>query len=491
MRSLRTRGVMVAMLTAVPAVTMAQGVVISGSSSARYVDVHPFQVDSVPVSQTDSAFGMYRKTADGIYVICNANGYCRYDRSANRTSLVAWMQDLDVTAWGLGEGVSAHAQLRLRTASGGGRAMWPQVDETFEAVAAYVEMDRGPVRGRVGRQWLTSGFGFNNFDGLSLGGRLPASLYAEGYAGWSLVEGIASPVTSDAISAVEDIPPTKRAYLFGGSLRWRPSSRGALRVQYQRELTTDQSALYSERAAADGDLRLGLTTVTGAVTYDVATNAYDEARLRVQRPLWLSFDGALEARHYHPYFPLWTIWGTFDPVGYDEGRAELRWTPPTGILGLGISAARRNYEATNAGFGPDPLRTNGWRLGANATVRATDALALEGTYGLDAGNGASRSDGDVALRWQPGERFAVGLRGTAFQTIYEYRLGTGTVYGGGVDLGVRLTSAVRLTADAMLYHQTGQDQPQYANWNQRRGGIQLEWTLGGDPGAAYVAGRKP
>lgn len=488
---MRRLGAALAAFGALPALALAQGVVISGSSSARYVDVHPFAVDSVPETSTVAAFGQYRQTADGIYVICNANGWCRYDRSTARTSLVAWMQDLDVTAWGLGEGVSAHAQLRFRTATGGGREIWPQVDQTFEAVAAYVEMDRGAIRGRLGRQWLTSGLGFYNFDGLSLAGRLPASLWAEGYAGWSLVEGLARPVTDDAISAVEDIPPTRRAYIFGGTLRWRPSQRGAVRVQYQRELTTDRGALYSERATADGDLRLGLTTLSAAVTYDVATDSYDEARLRVQRVLPWHFDAALVARHYEPFFPLWTIWGTFDPVGYDEGRAELRWTPPSGRLGFGLNAARRHYGATETGFGPAPLRTNGWRIGADASARPLESVALDAAYGLDAGNGASRSDADLSLRWEPGDRFAIGLRGTAFQTIYEYRIGTGTVYGGGIDLGVRVWRDVRLAADAMLYHQTGQDQPQYANWNQRRGGVRLEWTLGGDPGAAYVGGRQP
>lgn len=476
---------------ALPALGAAQGVVISGSTSARYVDVHPLAVDSVPESATAPAFGEYRQTADGIYVICNANGWCRYDRSTARTSLVAWMQDLDVTAWGLGEGVSAHAQLRMRTATGGGRNIWPQADQTFEALAAYVEMDRGPVRGRVGRQWLTTGLGFNNFDGLSLASRLPASLYVEGYGGWSLVEGLASPVTDDAISAVEDIPPTKRAYLFGGSLRWRPGPLGGVRVQYQRELTTDRGALYSERAAADGELRLGLTTFTAAATYDVATDAWDEASLRAQRTLPLHLDAAVQARHYEPFFPVWTIWGTFDPVGYDEGRADLRWTPPSARLGMGLNAAWRRYAETNTGFGPAPLRRDGWRIGADVIARPLESVALDAGYGLDAGNGASRSDADLSLRWEPGDRFAVGLRGTAFQTIYEYRIGTGTVYGGGMDVGVRLWRGVRLVADAMLYRQTGEDQPQYADWNQRRGGIRLDWTLGGDPGAAYLAGRKP
>lgn len=481
----------VALVAAAGATAGAQGVIIGGSSSARYVDLHPTAIDSVPLAATQDAGNGLRITADGIYVKCNANDFCRYNRSLDATNVIALMQDIEVTAWGLGQGVSAHAQLRMRSAAGGGREIWPQAQETFDALAAYVEIDRDRWSGKLGRQWLTSGFGFSNFDGASVSWRALTPLTLEAYGGWSLVEGLARPVTDEAISAVEDIPPTERAYLLGAALRIRPMQRAGMRLQYQREIRTDRAALYSERAALDGDIRLGLGTLTGAAAYDLATNTYNEARLRYQRPIVGNLDVALQARHYEPFFALWTIWGMFDPVGYDEGRAEVRWADGRGRVSLGVNGGKRSYQRTETGFGPAPLRTDGWRLGAHATVRPLDVLAVDGSYGLDAGNGASRSDADVAVRWEPNDRFAVGLRGTAFQTILEYEVGGSTVLGGGFDMGMRLWPGVRLAADAMLYRQTRIDQPQYANWNQRRGGIRLEWTLGRDPGADFVSGTKP
>src|SRR5579884_1756335 len=91
----------------------AQGVIIRGASSAQYIELQPLALDSVPFALTDSAWGIYRQTASGILVQCDALGHsCSYFCSAPRTSLVAMTQDLDVTGWGLGEGVSVHTQLR-------------------------------------------------------------------------------------------------------------------------------------------------------------------------------------------------------------------------------------------------------------------------------------------------------------------------------------------------------------------------------------------
>jgi hypothetical protein len=469
----------------------AQGIVITGASSARYVDMRPLVNDSVPIALTDSATEVYRRTKSGVLVQCGSNGYCAFQRSGTPASLVALMQDLDVAAWGLGRGISFHGQLRARSAVGDARDLWPQANESVEAIAAYLDVDRDQYRARVGRQWLASGFGFFNFDGAALTLK-PSSVFAlEAYGGWSLVQGLNNAVTDEAVAAVEDLAPETRSYLFGGSLRWRPSSRGALRAQYQREIRTDRAALYSERVALDGEARLGVTVLSAALNRDLATGDFNEARVRLQATLRHQIEGSVQARHYEPFFALWTIWGAFDPVGYDEGRADLHWGGVSGKLLLGVNGGWRHYDQTSTGLTALPLRSDGWRYGISGSVRPFTALSFDGAYSIDVGFGASRSDGEGSIRWEPGERVSIGAHGVAFQNIYEFRVGTGRVIGGGVDVGLALRSDLRLVADAMVYRNTASEMPEFADWNQKRGSIRLEWSLGADPGRGFGGRRIP
>jgi hypothetical protein len=75
-----------------------------------------------------------------------------------------------------------------------------------------------------------------------------------------------------------------------------------------------------------------------------------------------------------------------------------------------------------------------------------------------------------------------GSRASVFQSIYEFRVGTGRVYGFGVDGGVRIGREARVVGDVTLYrHQMTRDAPT-PDWSQRRASLRLEWTLGADPG---------
>ena len=469
----------------------AQGIVITGASSARYVDMRPLVNDSVPVALTDSATELYRRTRSGVLVQCASDGFCRYQRSGTPSSLVALMQDLDVAAWGLGRGISFHGQFRGRTAMGDARDLWPQANESFEAIGAYLDVDRDLLRARVGRQWLTSGFGVFNFDGAALTLKPISGFSADAYGGLSLIQGLNNAVTDEAIAAVEDLAPDKRSYLVGGSLRWRPSSRGALRAQYQREIRTDRAALYAERVALDGETRFGRAILSGELNRDLATGDFNEARLRLQGTFRDRLDGSVQVRHYEPFFALWTIWGAFDPVGYDESRADLHWGSRSGMVLLGVNGAWRRYGGSGTGLTALPLRNDGWRYGVSGSLRPFQQLSFEGAYSIDVGFGSSRSDGEGSVRWEPNDRLSFGAHGVAFQNIYEFRVGTGRVIGGGMDLGVALRSDLRVVADAMLYRNTTTEMPEYADWNQKRASLRLEWSLGADPGQGFGGRRIP
>lgn len=470
------------------AAARAQGIIITGATSARLIDLRPLVLDSVPYAAT-SDWGALRITSDSVIVTCTqGDPWCRFGRSGTTTNLVALMQDLDIVGWGLGRGVSVHAQLRGRSAMGAGRDLWPQANESFEALAAYIEMDRDRFRVRGGRQYIASNLGYYNFDGGELLWRVVPPLSAEVYGGWTLLQGFAKPVTDEAMAAVEDLAPDRRGQLVGGMMRFGFGAIGSLRAQYQREISSDRAGLYSERLAVDGETPFGIGMLSAAMARDLATGRYNELRLRYGVSLPQQLSAAVEARHYEPFFDLWTIWGAFSPVGYDEQKAQVGWNGFGGDLQLGASGGYRRYNATNTGVASLPLRTDGWRLGLNGSWRPATQWTLDGSYGMDVGFGASRSDADAAVRWAPGDRFDIAVRGAALQDIYEFRVGTGRVLGAGVDLGWQLSPALRFAGDAMLYRQTAQQQPSVADWNQWRGGVRLEWTVGNEPGVV-PAGR--
>ncbi|HVZ78491.1 MAG TPA: hypothetical protein VG818_10965 [Gemmatimonadaceae bacterium] len=482
-RALRRGGVALAMAGALALPLHAQGVIIRGSSSAQLVDLRPVVTDSVPFASTDSISGTLRRTPAGVITNCLlGDRYCYFSRSAARTSLVAMMQDLDITAWGLGQGISVHAQLRGRAATGDARDLWPQATQSFDALSAYLELDRQALTARVGRQWITSGLGMFNMDGADLVVRPWRWLAVEAYGGGTLIQGLDRPLGAAALAPVEDIPPVERSFLAGGSVQVRPGPLGAFRVQYQREVRNDRGALYSDRLAADAEMRLGRATVGGELTRDLAAGVFDDLAAHVGTTLGAQVSGQLEVRHYTPYFDLWTIWGAFAPVGYDEATARIAWTRRDARLSIGMSGGARRYNETHTGLSFLPLRNDGWRAGANATARMADAWSLEGSYNIDLGFGASTTDGDAALRWSPSDRGSLAVRGMAFQDLYEFTIGEGRVVGIGLEGRVDLTPELAVAGDANLFRHAGKDQPQLADWNQRRASLRLEWRVGREPG---------
>jgi hypothetical protein len=463
---------------------------ISGASSAQYLELRPLALDSIPYATTTEGWGIYRLTPGGIPANCpSPSGMCTYFRSSNQQSLMAVMQDVDVTAWGLGQGISVHAELRGRTAAGGGRDLWPQAAQRVEALAAYVDVDRSLGRARLGRQWITSTLGVFNFDGAALSLHPVHGISGQVYGGNSLVEGLNRALDAGVLTPVEDIPPGDAAYVIGTMVSLRPTASAAVTAQYQREIRHDRAGLYSERVAATGEMQVGATTLSGVLSRDLATSTFNELSGTIRRPIANVLDASLTARHYAPYFDLWTIWGAFSPVSYDELAGTLRWASRDARVVLGTTGARRSYDETFTGLAYLPLRSSGWRAGTNATFRVTPAVSVLGSYGIDIGPGASSSDGDAAVQWQRPNGTRVALRGTAFQNVGEYQIGDGTVFGVGAESAMRLMPGLQLVGDLFVYRHTSHDQPQLVNWNQRRASVRLEWTLGSEPSWGGAIGR--
>jgi hypothetical protein len=478
-RAVRLSGLVASLVVAYD--VRAQGVRITGFTSAQYYELMPVAQDSVPVSQTIGS-STIRDSPVGPVSCPALQGFCYYFKSLDRAHTLPVIQDIEVTGWGLGTGVSAYVHLRGRGSLGGVSDLYPRENDHFDALAAYLELDRGSVVARAGRQWLTSQLGLNNFDGASVDFRAGRGFSVLGYGGWSLIQGLSEPPTSSALAAADFLPPDSRGVLVGAVARYRTSSGAAFSAEYQREIRADRAGLYSERVALDASGRIGATSLDAGMQADLATSALNELSLRATRRLPLDLTATVEGRHYTPFFPLWTIWGVFSPVGYNEARGEARWSSSGRTLSLSADGSYRKYEDTHTGLAFLPLRDDGWHVGANAAWRPRASWLVSGSYGRDIGFGASQSDGSAGLRWTPSERGYVGFTGTAFQSIYEFSVGSGTVTGIILDAGLRLTPDLRLAGDGAIYQHIGKNEPRVVNWSQRRASLRLEWTLGHDPG---------
>lgn len=469
----------------------AQGVRVSGATVANYVELQPMVEDSVPADLTTGA-GLVRQSALGTVSCPEPGAWCYFYRSRARQHTIPLAQDIELTGWGLGRGVSVYAHVRARANGGGVSQLWARESDHFDALAAYVEVDRERWRARAGRQWLTSQLGVNNFDGLALALRSRSRWRAEGYAGWSLIEGLSEAPTSGALAAADVLPPDVRGILLGASVQWRTAQPFAIGAAYQREIRTDRGGLYEERVAVDANLLAAGTTLTGALQADLATGALNEVRLRAARRLPRRIGGAIEGVHSTPFFPLWTIWGVFSPVGYNEVRAEANWRSRAGTLALSTRGGYRRYQDTHARVGFLPLRDDGWTVIGNASWRVRPAWEVNGSYRRDIGFGASKSDGNLGVRWEGADAAWIGITASALENIYEWRIAKGYVAGAALDAGVRLGPATRLSGQVALYRHIGANTPTTVDWSQRRAWLRLEWAVGSDPGmtARRVAVRR-
>jgi hypothetical protein len=429
----------------------AQAIKIDGVTTARYIELRPIT--------TQQTIGMIPLT-----------------------------QDLTVNAWGFGTGVRFFGEFRARASAGDNPEIWPQADDPFDVLAAYVEVDRSRFRARAGRQWKTSALGFYNFDGASLLVRASRSVTAELYGGWSLLAGESDNIAHSAIDAIEPYAPDLSRNLIGGEVKLRFAPRASVTALYQREITTDRSALHSERAAVDGTLRAGRLNIDGGVEGDVANEVINEARLRIGLPLSSHFTTTLEARKYRPYFELWTIWGAFNPIGFSEVLGTAQWQAGNAMLRAG--GGLRRYGDDNGGVEFDRLRDDGWRVLADASWLPVPLVTLNGSYRADIGFGASRSQGDVGARINLNQSSYIGASLLAFQMINELQIRDGTVYGLGTDARFGLPRHTHVGWSFAIYRHDNAQPATETDWSQLRGAMFVEWTLGSNPDQKRIAGAK-
>jgi hypothetical protein len=458
-----------------------QSVRVSGATSLRYVELRPFIRDSVAAALT-SGEALLRQLPDGRVVRCiPGEAFCRDVRPGPVASTVPVMHDLEVSAWGFGEGLRLFAQARARTALGGNRALWPRADDAFDLLSLYAEIRRERLRVRAGRQWKVSGLGFYNFDGVSAEVRPVPAATIEAYGGRSLQRGLNEARTGPALESIESLSLTDAGLIAGLQARYRPSARLALGGLYQVDFRGDRRGLYSELAAADGVFRMGGASAEGSLEMDVAGRAVNQARLLVRSPPLGRTALFVEARRYRPYFELWTIWGAFSPVGFDEARGGVTWSDPRGRLIVRGEGSYRSYDDPQAGLASDTFRQDGWGLGTTVTWSPEVAWRVDAAYRVETGFGAARRDGQAGLRRDFGRGF-VAVQGLAFQRLYEFRLDEGTLVGLGVEAALQLNDRARVSGSAAGYRHLGASGAA-VDWTQKRASLRLEWVVGREPDA--------
>lgn len=468
-------------LMALPGGGTAQGINGKARTYVSYLQLRNLVLDSLPAESVGGE-GSQRTLADGTHFSCSEE-YCHYYRSGPALEVAPVIQDLQLNAWTGITGLRGYAHLRARKPLGD-RIVWPRSDEPVEALSAYVEYGRSFFRARAGRIWETTALGFYNYDGASIVLRLPSRLDLNVYRGRSLIRGLNQPHRTDLISAVEDLGPEENTYLTGIHASWRPISAFSGSVTYQRETMIQSHDLYAERIGGSARILVEKATLDLEVKYDLSAEEANLLRLSVSRPLVAGFRGTGEVRRYLPFFELWTIWGAFSPVGYDEARARLDWMSSNGRLAGHAYGSYRTYAETDAEAPSEyTIRDDGWRLAAGGRYAVRSDLILNGEYRYEEGYGANRSGGDIALQKSFGRNQYLAVQGTAFETFSEFRVGSGKVVGGGLN-GSTPLGPFTVQGGAMFYRHTADGRPMILDLNQARLHLTIEIPIGSDPGLA-------
>lgn len=463
----------------VPGAGAAQGLRGEIAAVAGFVEYRGVRRDSLPESLVPGS-GIVRTLADGTVVTCIPGGHCYWYRGGDLDRAQPLTQDIQLVAWPGMRGVSSRLHVRGRY---GSNDLWPRSRQELAVLAAWVDFERSAFRVRAGRQERRSGLGTEVFDGAALLWRRFTPLRLEAFAGRSLADALLQPRTGFLLDDADRLAPDESSMLWGLEARIRSGNQLASSLSYQRNLRLDRAALYSERMAWDLWWRLRDAVVVETSTdYDLARGTFDEARLRVQGTAHRRLSVAAEVRHRQPFFELWTIWGAFAPVGFDEGRLQAWWDATPGVR-LDAAAAYRDYRETHTGLQTAPIEGDGWRAQAGAQwTRA--AWSAGAAARLHWGYGAYRSSVDATAQRQFGRRTAAGVFASATQQFMEFRFGDGQTQGGGTDLRIGIRDV--LVRGAVAWYRHGFDnRPGFQDYAQWRASLAVTYHF-----AAGAAGMR-
>jgi hypothetical protein len=468
-----------------PIAASAQGYSADVSLNAGAFELRGLSRDSLPESQVPGE-GQRRELEDGTVVTCIPDEFCRWFPSGDVESVSLVTEDVRLAIWPGIEGLAAQIHLRGRY---GSDDFWPRSEQELEALYAFVSYEDTDYRVRAGRQQRTNGLGYYNFDGASFVWRGFDPVRIDVYGGWSLARNLNAPRTGSLLEDADEFAPDDRGLILGIDVQGRIGSHATGAFTYQREIRDDRLALYTERVAGDVGIRVSRISLELGVDYDLAFEEFNEASVRASAPVVAGVEAMAQWRRYSPYFELWTIWGAFSPVGYDEARGWLAWSVPGGQVRLEAGGAYRTYEDTDAGAQFVDLEDDGWRAFGRARWNREGWFA-DGSYRAEEGSGAARYGGDLAVGREFGPGRYVSLRGTSSQNFSEFRLGEQVTAGGGIDAAWRVGD-VSLTGGWAVYSLSYHDQPRVSDWTQQRGRLGIAYHFGTEPETPDRIGDRP
>ena len=433
----------------------AQSIRLHGTTTTQYVQLRPIQYDSTANADT------------GAYVTLPV------------AYAAPFTQDLELSAWGLGvSGLRAYALVRGRAALGSD-LVWPQSDTHFEALYAYLELERPRYLLRLGRQQRSSGLGFYGFDGLTAAWRPLAALRFESYGGRGLARASMESFNSSAIEALDPLRPDLGTILLGASVWAAPSPRSTFSATYQREVLSDRSGLVSERAAFDGRVGVGSHLIlSGSADADIARQQWGKAQLSAMYLLgWGSVQ--IEAFQYRPTLDLSSIWGVFMPESH-VGYSATANVSASRALTLTGGFTYRHWQPLSSGSPFDEgIPSDGKELTLGGRARL-GTMTLDGSYHLELGFGGDQSAGDLSAAYAPTGGWSAGLETTAFQQTDMFRVASGTVFGLGGNVRTPLGDRLGVSASLMRYLHRRLTGSTGIDWNQTRASITFDWTMGAD-----------
>lgn len=449
--------------------------------TASHVDYRTVVRDTVPADSVPGE-GLTRVLPDGTVVTCIPGDDCYSYRAGDKRSAHPMTQDLTLTGWPGWTGVSARAHVRGRF---GSDDFWPSSSERLEVIAFNLDVERGRFLLRGGRQSTRNGLGSYDFDGGRLHWRPSPRTRVAGYAGLSLGRTLLQSHTGSLLAEADELAPDRRSVLLGVDGRYEFSRTFSATAAYQRELRTDRYGLYSERAALDARWFQNRRSAEVSARYDLATAQFNLARLRLGVPLGAALDGGLEVRHSAPFFELWTIWGAFSPVGFDEARGTLRWRA-TQAFQIDGAFGWRDYGEPHVGTLLAPIEGDGLRAHVGASGRLA-AWRCDARVAVNRGFGAYRSALDVSVGRPLTDRLDIELLGQGTQQFAEFRFGDGRTVGGGTRLRY-VSGRVRGDGQLALYRHSFANRPGSPDYTQLRGQLSLTVGFGTEPKSPLVSG---
>jgi hypothetical protein len=419
---------------------------------------------------------------DGIIARCPpSSAFCYIFRPGERRRGGPAVTAADLSMWGLGMRglrvrVNARAGVDLGTADA-----WPGVDPAVQLLEAYAEYAADALTGRAGRQMISNRLGWAGFDGARVTGRLPRhGLDAEVYGGLGLGQATALTASSPALNPLDDFQPRSRQVLFGAGVGWR-GPLADLRLDYQREVDRDTRHFWSERVALSGAMRMmSRLMLSAGAEYDLSNSWFgsSEIDVRYSTRTWTLASGA---RHYRPYFPLWTIWGAFSPVPYRAVHGRLQVTP-TRRLGVNLSTEYFRFLEAETETPLVQIDQDGWRSEVSASYAITDRLRLGAGYRLEYGPGASVDGFEASATWRPRDPVTLQAYGATLTRPLEFRLNQSELVVLGFDAAWQVQPRLRVAIGAAHYDEN-RDRPDAAGieWKQLRAHARITLQLASDP----------